>query len=363
MSSGSSNTSYYSRVSQSGNNVKYSYHIKQYMPDQRKQTEIKEIIREKFNFILLENRAYSSDNPYFGPYAFYSNVQKVYNWEISDPVEREKLVSILKAMEPILSGMNLVDPITVSTKAIWSDIVKQKNKNPLLVTGEKVYKLTLVEDISGRPVRPSEALQEEVLQQLAYNSLMYEERLAEEMREVNEKMDAYSLDIEDFQQGFSSFILNENHRREKYLAKSITFQPTHVIFSDGKTKRIKPEESLKMRQDILIVYKSRGGIYTWKKPISEWVSTGRSAILPHTYSGGNMCTGSYSAPSNATYEEAKGILNKIESEIQIINMRSLAGGSIIYNGQLMSLHTLDIKKMCMEDSEQTTLDIENGVVF
>ena len=362
MSSGSSNTSYYSRVSQSGNQVKYSYHIKNQM-DSRQQTETIKIVQEKFNFTLLSDRSWRADAPYIGPYTFRSYVQKVYNWEVLDPVEREKLVSILKAMEPILAGMNLVDPITVSTKKIWSDIVKDKNRTPLLVTGEKVYKLTLVEDISDRPVKPTEALQDEVSQQLAYNTLMYEERLEEERRELNEKMDAYSLDIEDFQQGFSSFILNENHRREKCLAKSVTFQPTHIIFSDGKTKRIKPEESLKMKQDILIVYKSKGGIYTWT-PTSKWNTySDRGATLPHSYSGGNMCTGSYSAPYNATYEEAKAILNKIEGEIQIINMRSLAGGSIIYEGQLMSLHTLDIKKICVEDSEQTTLNIENGEVF
>lgn len=358
----SSNTSYYSRVSQSGNNVKYSYHIKNQM-DSRQQTETIKIIQEKFNFTLLDGRSWSEGAPYIGPYTFRSYVKKVYNWEVSDSVEREKLVSILKAMEPILAGMGLVDPITVSTKAIWSDIVKQKNRTPLLVTGEKVYKLTLVEDISGRPVRPSEALQDEVNQQLAYNTLMYEERLAEEMREVNEKMDAYSLDIEDFQQGFSSFILNENgHRREKCLAKSVTFQPTHIIFSDGKTKRIQPEESEKMKQNILIVYKSKGGIYTWN-PSSKWGTySGRSATLPHTYSGGSMCTGNYYPSPNATYEEAKKILNKIEAEINIINMRSLAGGALIYDGQIVSIHTLNMKSICIDDEEQTTL-IENGTVF
>ena len=364
MSHNSQVQSYFSKVSVIGGSiVRYSFHIKAYMEqNQTNYFALADAIFQKTGLRFKADNVTTAINisPYFGLYALSRNYKQSYNWTIEDKTERDRLVASLKMLEPILAGLGMINPIYVNTKDIWSSIVKSKNSNPILITGEKVYELTLREDLTGRPQRPTEAFQQEVLDQVENIKTQYELSLQEEIKAVQEAIQAYAVPFEDFVLGFSSFVYDDYGTKNKCLSKKIIYYPTHVMLNSNDTRQLRKEEQEKMRQEILIVYMAKqGSIQTWNSDLSSKYD--KSAATPHTFSGGAMCTGSYYPPTNATYEEAKSILNKIEEQLKMINMRSLAGGGrILYNGNLVSVSELDFKKMC----DQTELtEVRDGVIF
>lgn len=126
-----------------------------------------------------------------------------------------------------------------------------------------------------------------------------------------------------------------------------------------------------MKQKILLIYRATGGISTLKLPENfvdqdkgdYFKEGGRKAHTPHTFDGdGHLCTGTYSVGRNLVYEDAKKTLIAVEDQLHIINMGSLASGNILYNGINVSIHSLDLKSICINE-QKTLTEVTDGMIL
>jgi len=350
-----SQTSYFFKVSliNNGTKILLSYHIKEYIT-RESQESIARSINQKFPDGLADLRRLINFDILS---SLRSYKRYTYNFNISPTNVAEsnsKVIPVLKYLEPILAGLDLIDQKEASTKKIWTEIVREKNVHPLLVTGEKVYKLTLVEDVSGRPVRPTEAFQEAINEEVESIKVQYEQMLSQGIESFKkENFTSYVLKIEDFQQGFISFLDSQNN---PCLAKKVIFYPLHIMFKSQDIRKIKQEYREKMKQEVCIVYNSNSRISVYE---SNGVTP---AKLPHNWNGGSMCTGSYHVEYNVSdVVKAKEIVNHIEEMLQMINMTSLADGYILYDGELKFMRTIstDLRDICESNTPVQSIWNEN----
>jgi hypothetical protein len=324
--------------------------------------EIKaEILRKTDHKFDITNEPWSYPNyPFLNIYTFSKMVPKNFKWSIADSESRTKFLKALSLLQELLDKFGIIDS-RLTAEILLNDLLKDREKNPLISVGNKIYQLQL------RPTSDSFELEQEYKNEV--NSAIqnitneYSSAIANIQKEFNDEIERmkradkrlFPVTSVDAFDGWSTFFYGD----KPVLAKKFTYSP-HYLMDNKILWEITNEEVRKYwRTPGVLAYSLDGNIIPLK-------SNGTLMMTHHTRSSNSLCTGDTKVPPNLEYAAAKDFVRRMVDMLDVINVPSRTCERLNhddpYNVIETEFYTLNCKKVTKPKPTDTST-VDDGEVM